>query len=241
MSQVIAVAPRWVARLLISGASALWYWFWGRLVITGALRIAFRVRVEGREHEPATGPYVAAGNHASALDPLLIGGALRRQVRYMGKEELFRIPLLNIWLRWMGVFPVRRGFPDRNAIRTSIRILEDGGGLVMFPEGTRSPDGRLRDPEPGAAMIALRTGAPVLPVAVINSYRILPKGSRRPRFEPVTVRFGPPVLVPRVEGRLDHRMMDEWGQRIMGAIENLLPAEQKRRTTVQGEAEELKS
>jgi len=207
----------------------LWYFFWGKMLVTGALRLAFRIRVEGRHHEPRTGPFIAAANHTSALDPLLVGGAFRRQVKFMAKEELLRIPVLGAWLASMGVFPVRRGQPDRKAIRTALEFLQRGWGLVMFPEGTRSPDGRLRDPEPGAAMIALRTGAPVLPVAVINSHRILPKGARWPRFEPVTVRIGAPISVPHVTDRLDRALLEEWGTRIIQAIERLLPEDQQRR------------
>ena len=221
--QVQAPSRGRVAALL----SDLWYRLW-KLIFWIIFKLFFRITVEGREHEPTRGPFIAAGNHASAVDPLVVGISLRNKAFYMGKEELFSVPVVGPWVTSMGTFPVRRGQPDRKAIRRSIHILESGDVLVMFPEGTRSPDGRLQKPEPGAAMIALRTGAPVLPVAVINSHRILPKGSRRPRFEKVTVRMGPPVRVPRVEGRLDHKMMEEWGQRIIEAIEDLLPPEQKR-------------
>ena len=205
---------------------SVWYEFWKRLFYY-ICRAAFRLKIEGREHERATGPLIVAGNHASILDPPLIGMCLRRQSAYMAKEELFAVPILGPWLRSIGSFPVRRGTPDRKAIRRSLEVLERGGVLVIFPEGTRSLDGRLRDPEPGAAMIALRTGVPVLPAAVVNSHRILPKGARWPRFEQVTVRFGPPLAVPKVEGRLDHATMEQWGRQIMHEIERMLPEDQR--------------
>lgn len=205
---------------------SVWYEFWKRLLYY-ICRAAFRLKIEGREHEPATGPLIVAGNHASVLDPPLIGMCLRRQSAYMAKEELFAVPILGPWLRSIGSFPVRRGTPDRKAIRRSLEVLERGGVLVLFPEGTRSIDGRLRDPEPGAAMIALRTGVPVLPAAVVNSHRILPKGARWPSFEQVTVRFGPPLAVPKVEGRLDHATMEQWGRQIMREIERMLPEDQR--------------
>jgi 1-acyl-sn-glycerol-3-phosphate acyltransferase len=205
---------------------SVWYEFWKRLFYL-ICRAAFRLKVEGRDHEPATGPLIVAGNHASVLDPPLIGMCLRRQSTYMAKEELFSVPILGPWLRSIGSFPVRRGTPDRRAIRRSLDVLEHAGVLVIFPEGTRSADGRLRDPEPGAAMIALRTGVPVLPAAVVNSYRILPKGARWPRFEQVTVRFGPPLAVPKVDGRLDHATLEQWGRRIMAEIERMLPEDQR--------------
>ena len=205
---------------------SVWYEFWKRLFYY-ICRAAFRLKIEGREHERTTGPLIIAGNHASILDPPLIGMCLRRQSAYMAKEELFAVPILGPWLRSIGSFPVRRGTPDRKAIRRSLEVLERGAVLVIFPEGTRSLDGRLRDPEPGAAMIALRTGVPVLPAAVVNSHRILPKGARWPRFEQVTVRFGPPLVVPKIEGRLDHATMEQWGRRIMHEIERMLPEDQR--------------
>ncbi|HEY3249311.1 MAG TPA: lysophospholipid acyltransferase family protein [bacterium] len=187
------------------------------------------MKVEGREHEPARGPFIVAGNHASAIDPPLAGGAIRHRASYMAKDELFAVPVLGAWLRSVGVFPVKRGQADRRAIRRSLQVLEQGGVLVMFPEGTRSEDGRLRDPEPGAALIALRTGVPVLPVAVVGSQRILPKNARWPRFAQVVVRIGPPLSVPRIEGRLDHDVLDAWGRTIMDAIAAMLPQDQQPR------------
>lgn len=205
---------------------SLWVEFWKRLFYYIG-RAAFRLKVEGRAYEPPSGPLIVAGNHASVIDPPLIGAVLRRQGAYMAKAELFAVPVLGPWLRSTGSFPVRRGTPDRKAIRRSLEVLQHGGMLVIFPEGTRSPDGRLRDPEPGAAMIALRTGVPVMPAAVVNSHRILPKGARWPRFERVTIRFGPPLAVPKIEGRLDHATMEEWGRRIMREIERMLPEDQR--------------
>ncbi len=208
-------------------ATDLWYLFW-KTVVWVIAKAAFRLRIEGREHEPAHGPFIVAANHVSAIDPPLVGTSLHHRAAYMGKHELFAVPILGPLLRSIGVFPVRRGEPDRKAIRTSLDVLTGGGVLVMFPEGTRSPDGRLQTPERGAAMIALRTGVAVLPVAVISSQRILPKGRRWPKFQQVTVRMGPPLTVPRVEGRLDHQVLEEWGTRFIAAIERLLPADQQR-------------
>ncbi|HEV8353956.1 MAG TPA: (d)CMP kinase [bacterium] len=202
-----------------------WYHFWKNFVYVVG-RVAFRMKVEGLEHVPKTGALIVAGNHASAIDPPLVGSVLRRRAGYMAKEELFSIPVLGAWLRSIGVFPVKRGTADRRAIRRSIHTLEQGGILVMFPEGTRSEDGRLRDPEPGAAMIALRTGAPVLPVAVVGSHKILPRTARWPHFAQVVVRIGPMLPVPRIEGRLDHQVLETWGRRIMAEIAKLLPEDQ---------------
>ncbi len=216
-----------VGRRLAGLIADVWY-----AVVKNALwvvcKVLFRLRIEGRWHEPVRGPFIVAANHASAIDPPIVGIALRHKAAYMGKHELLQTPVLGPLLRSIGVFPVRRGEPDRGAIRRSLQVLDSGGVLVMFPEGTRSPDGRLRTPETGAALIALRTGATVLPVAVINSHRILPKGARRPKMQRVTVRMGPPLTAPRIDGRLDHATLEEWGNRIIAEIERLLPPDQRR-------------
>lgn len=224
---VVASMPQASARRrAVDFLSGLWYLLW-KLMLSGLFKVLFRYRIEGGANEPKRGPFIAAGNHASAIDPPMIGLVLRRRAAYMGKVELFSIPVLGAWLRSVGVFPVRRGQPDRNAVRLSLKVLADGGVLVMFPEGTRSPDGRLQDPEPGAALLALRTGVPVLPVAVVNSYRAMSKKSRLPRFLRVMVRIGRPLSVPKIEGKLDHQVLEEWGRRIMAEIAKLLPEDQQ--------------
>ena len=227
MSEAAKPGTRSVRRYLDAVGANLWYLFWKTFVWVVA-KLAFRLRIEGREHEPAQGPFIVAANHASALDPPLVGTSLHHRASYMGKQELFTVPILGPLLHSIGVFPVRRGEADHRAIRTSLDVLAAGGVLVMFPEGTRSADGRLQKPEPGAALIGLRTGAMVLPVAVIGSYRILPRGTRWPRFRQITVRMGPPLTVPRSNGRLDRHALEEWGEHIIEAIERLLPPEQHR-------------
>ena len=214
-------------RSCVSCESApVWYSFWKGLFGLW-FRLQFRLRIEDREHEPRNGPVLAVSNHVSAVDPLIVGVALRRRARYMAKQELFRIPVLAVLLRSVGAFPVRRGEVDRQAVRRSLEALEQGDLLVMFPEGTRSPGGRLMSAEPGAALLALRTGAPVLPIAVIGTQHAMPKGARFPRRVPVVVRMGPPIAVPRRDGRLERSDLDEWGRRFMAAIAALLPADQQ--------------
>ncbi|MGH2395727.1 MAG: lysophospholipid acyltransferase family protein [bacterium] len=224
---VVASMPQASARRrTVDFLSGLWYLGW-KLVLSGLFKVLFRYRIEGRSNEPERGPFIAAANHASAIDPPLIGLVLRHRAVYMAKVELFSIPILGSWLRSVGSFPVRRGQPDRGAVRHSLKVLADGGVLVMFPEGTRSPDGRLQDPEPGAALLALRTGVPVVPVSVVNSHRAMSKSSRLPGLQQVKVIIGRPLPVPKIEGRLDHKLLEEWGRRIMAEIAKLLPEDQK--------------
>jgi 1-acyl-sn-glycerol-3-phosphate acyltransferase len=204
-----------------------------KVVLGTCFWMLFGLRVEGREHEPPSGPVLAICNHVSALDPPIAGVVLRRRARFMAKEELLQVPVLGVLLRAIGVFPVRRGEPDRQSIRTALEALLRGDLLLMFPEGTRSADGRLRAAEPGAALLALRTGAAVLPMAVIGTHRVMPKGARLPRPRPVVVRLGPPLSVPRQEGRLDRTLLEAWGQRFMAAIAALLPPDQRPRLSGQ--------
>lgn len=165
-------------------------------VVRLVLRLLCRFRVDGGEHEPASGPLLIVSNHVSDLDPLVVGTALRRRVHFMAKVELFRPPLLRWWIRACGGFPVRRGEADRQAFRTARAILEQGGALVMFPEGTRASNLHdLRPPEPGAAWLALRTGAIILPVAVIGTDQVLPRGARRPARGTIRVRIGDAIPV----------------------------------------------
>ena len=166
-----------------------------RWIIRGLLRLFFGFTVVGRHHEPQAGPIIVVSNHLSDLDPLVIGSALSRPVSYMAKEELFKPPLLRWWVTACGAFPVRRGEPDRRAFRTALEVLRRGGVLVMFPEGTRGRDRTLRPPEPGAAMLALRTGAPLLPAAILGTDLVFPRDARRLRRSRITVRLGAPIHI----------------------------------------------
>ncbi|MDR7485395.1 MAG: lysophospholipid acyltransferase family protein [Armatimonadota bacterium] len=204
----------------------IWYLIL-QILYTAWTRLQFRLRVEGREHVPPEGGVLAVCNHNSAVDPWIAGVAFGRPARYMAKEELMRVPVIGWLVSAMGAFPVRRGEADRRSLRIALDALARGQIVLMFPEGTRSPDGRLRTGERGAALLALRSGAPVLPTAIIGSHRVMPRGAWFPRSHPVTVRFGPVIPVPRREGKIDRAELDEWTRRFMAAIAALLPPEQQ--------------
>ncbi|MGG1659625.1 lysophospholipid acyltransferase family protein [Brevibacillus sp. NRS-1366] len=146
--------------------------------------LVFRWQVIGREHIPKEGPVILCANHISLWDPPLLGSGIERQVNFMAKEELFRIPGLNFLLVKFGAFPVKRGAGDRAAIRATLKLLEEGKIFGIFPEGTRSKTSELGEGMPGVAMFALKSQAMVIPVAIIGPYRM---------FRPVKIVYGKPI------------------------------------------------
>lgn len=157
------------------------------------MRLLFRLEVRGQEHVPPTGPVLLASNHVSVLDPPLVGGASPRVLHFMAKEELFRIPLFGRLITALNARPVRRDGSDGRALKTALRLLGEGRALLVFPEGTRGVEGRLASGKPGAGMLAVMSGAAVVPVHVSGSGRALPPGRMIPRPAKVRIRFGPPL------------------------------------------------
>jgi 1-acyl-sn-glycerol-3-phosphate acyltransferase len=172
----------------------------GSAVLRAVASSILRLRFEGGRSLPREGPLIVAANHASSADPVLIGAFLNaklgRPVNWLGKRELVEFPLTGWAFRIAGIHPVDRDAADLDAFRTAMRILEAGQVLAVFPEGTRSRDGTLQQVREGVGMLALRSGAPVLPVAVIDSDLAWPRGRLLPKFgKRVTVRYGTPFHV----------------------------------------------
>ena len=162
-------------------------------IAVALMRLLFRLEVRGVEHVPATGPVLLVSNHVSLLDPPLVGGASPRVLHFMAKEELFRIPLFGRLIASLNARPVRRDGSDSRALKTALRLLGEGRALLVLPEGPRGVEGRLGDAKPGAGMLAVMSGATVVPVHVSGSGRALPAGCVVPRPAKVRVRFGPPL------------------------------------------------
>ena len=154
----------------------------------------FRGRVEGQEHVPMRGPVIAVSNHASDFDPVLLACALRRPVAFMAKEELFRVPVLKQAIALYGAYPVRRGMGDRQALKAAMSFLEKGWAAGLFLDGTRTADGRIDNPRPGAAWIAAKMQVPLLPVCLWGTQHITERGKIRPKPVPITIRIG--ELIP---------------------------------------------
>jgi len=140
------------------------------------LLIFFRIDVKGLEKFPQDGAVIVYSNHKSFWDPILIGCMLDRTVNFMAKVEIFKNPLFAFILKNLNAFPVNRGAPDRKAIRKALQVLNEGKVLGIFPEGTRSKDGILKDPEPGIALIAVKAGnVKLVPVAIKGDYKLFSK------------------------------------------------------------------
>jgi 1-acyl-sn-glycerol-3-phosphate acyltransferase len=153
----------------------------------------FNYRVIGAENMIEEGPCIIAANHCSYLDPPLVGIACRRAIHYLARKSLLDVPVLGPILPELNVIPVDQKNADRSALMGAIRVVRNGGPVLIFPEGTRSPDGRLQTAQHGIGMIAAKTGAPVVPVAIMGSFEALPKGGSCPRRHAVRVVVGQPI------------------------------------------------
>jgi len=154
--------------------------------------------VRGAENIPREGPVIIASNHAAHMDPPYLSQIMDRQLHMMAKEELFKVPVLGRYIRALAAFPVKRGTADRAALREAVERLRQGHVLGIFPEGTRSPDGRLGPAEKGFALLARQTGAPIVPVAIEGTNRILPKGAKWPHRHHVRITIGTPFTAQEV-------------------------------------------
>ncbi|MFB0620521.1 lysophospholipid acyltransferase family protein [Streptomyces sp. AGS-58] len=171
------------------------------------LRLVFRPRIEGLEHVPASGAAIIAGNHLSFSDHFLMPAILKRRITFLAKAEYFTGPgvkgrLTAFFFRGAGQIPVDRSGKEagRAAIREGLRVLGRGELLGVYPEGTRSHDGRLYKGKVGVAVMALRAGVPVVPCAMIGTFEAQPPGRVVPRIRPVTIRFGRPLDFSRYAG-----------------------------------------
>jgi cytidylate kinase len=188
------------------------------------MRLLFRVEVRGVEHVPAHGGVLLAANHSSLLDPPVIGGFVPRQLIFLAKAELFAVPGFGALLRRLNAWPLQRELPNAGALRAALRALERGAALLVFPEGSRGEEGTLRPGKPGSGMLAVLSGAPVVPVYVSGTGRAWPTGRRFPRPGKVRVTFGPPLRfgAPPGAGPADKKALYEGAsQEMMAAIARL--------------------
>lgn len=172
-----------------------WMYEFVRLVLTPYLLLFFRTRAIDSDKVPADGPVIVAPNHFSFLDHFFVAVYLRRKVQFMSKSQLFHLPMQVVYHNG-GVFPIRRGHRDEEAFTTAHAVLARGGIVVMYCEGGRSRNGELGQAKPGIGRLALESGAPVVPVALVGSERV--RNWKRFQFPKVTVQFSDPFRFERV-------------------------------------------
>lgn len=180
-------------------------------------RLFFRFRVVHRERMIQKGGVILAMNHQSYLDPPLAGTTCDRAIYFLARRTLLDAPLLGWLLPKLNVIPVNQEGVDRSAIKALIRILKAGNGVLVFPEGSRTLDGKLQAAEPGLGLVIAKTLAPVVPMRIFGAHEALPRGVGRLRFMPITIVIGEPIFFPpddlsrpgkELYGRLSERVMD---------------------------------
>lgn len=175
------------------------------VVVSPLIRSLWRVNVEGREHVPKKGAAIFASNHLSVLDHFVLGSTIRRPIHYISKAQHFDFPVRRFLFRRWGVIPLKRGEGDRQAFDASLQVLAEGNLFGIYPEGTRSLDGKLHRGHTGVARLHLQSGAPIIPVAMLGTFEAMPKGKRLPNFHKCGVRFGPALDFSEFRDRAEDR------------------------------------
>jgi len=179
-----------------------------------------RIRIEGRENVPPGGCLIVS-NHVSFMDPTTVGWAVAREIYYLGRKSLFKPPFWNWFLPLCNVLPIERDGHDIAGLRRIIRMLKEGHAVLLFPEGTRSVDGTIHPAEPGAGLVALKSGVPLLPVRVFGTYESLSRHTKRLRFHPIRVVIGKPYQPAIPEGRREKELYGAVAQEMMDRISAL--------------------
>jgi 1-acyl-sn-glycerol-3-phosphate acyltransferase len=193
----------------------VFYWLLKYVLLGPWLRLLFRPQVEGTEHLPAKGAAIIASNHLSFSDSIFMPMMVPRRVTFRAKQEYFTGRGLKGWgsrmfMSGAGQVPIDRssGSAAKAALETGKRILAEGNLLGIYPEGTRSPDARLYRGKTGVARMALEAGVPVIPVAMIDTEKVMPIGRRLPRIRRIGIKFGPPLDFSRYEGLAGDRFVE---------------------------------
>jgi len=211
------------ARQTVEGRESILVYEGTRLVAHLAVPLIADLRVEGLENVPATGGAILAPNHISWADIPLLSYPIKRVTHYMAKIEIFRVPVLGAYVRRLGAFPVRRGEGDREALRTAERVLSEGKLVVIFPEGHRSEGRALIQAHQGVALIAMRAGVPVIPIAISGTERAFRDWNYAFRRPTVTIRYGEPYVLASAGGKRSSADLKRHTDEIMRRIAAMLP------------------
>lgn len=200
-----------------------------RAIVVGFCRTWCRMRIEGKHHVPAEGPFLLAPVHRSILDTPISSGVTRRRMRFMGADKYWVSKPFGRLLSALGGFPVTRGSADREALQRCISVLQQGEPLVLFPEGERKSGDAVHPLFEGATYIAVKAGVPIVPVGIGGSERAMPKGAKFIRPHRVRVIVGPPIQVPTgLSGKVQRDAMRELTQVLHAELQRLLDEAQRR-------------
>jgi len=192
----------------------------GHILFFIIFKLFFRCRVIGRENLPGTGPCIVASNHASYLDPPILGSMVWRRLNYLARDTLFNTPFKKFILEQCNSIPVRREQLDKSVLNVVLGKIKAGELVVLFPEGTRSPDGGLLPGKPGVGLILSMAKVPVVPVYIHNAYRTFGKENKGFRVVPLTVVFGEPMDLTGIKGK-GHEKYQRMSDMVMEEIQKL--------------------
>jgi 1-acyl-sn-glycerol-3-phosphate acyltransferase len=174
-----------------------------KLFVFPIYKFVFKGHLIGRDNIPQKESFIMVSNHGSLLDPPLLGHALGRNISFMAKAELFKIPFLGFIIRACGAYPVKRGIADKNTIKTACNKLANDNCIGIFIDGTRQKNGRVNKPKQGAALLAFKNQKSLLPVAIVNSHRLMRFKFCIPLFSKIVIKVGKPLLPPKSSSRDD--------------------------------------
>jgi len=174
-----------------------------KLFVFPIYKFVFKGHLIGRDNIPQKDSFIMVSNHGSLLDPPLLGHALGRNISFMAKEELFKIPILGFIIKSCGAYPVKRGIADKNTIKIACKKLSNDSCIGIFIDGTRQKNGRVNKPKQGAALLAFKNQKLLLPVAIVNSHRLIRFKFCIPLFSKIVIKVGKPVQPPQSSSRDD--------------------------------------
>ncbi len=174
-----------------------------KLLVFPIYKFVFRGYLIGRENIPQKDSFIVVSNHGSLLDPPLLGHALGRNISFMAKAELFKVPFLGFIIKACGAYPVKRGIADKNTIKIACKKLSNDNCIGIFIDGTRQINGRVNKPKQGAALLAFKNQKLLLPVAIVNSHRVIRFKYFIPLFSKIVIKVGKPVQPPQSSSRDD--------------------------------------
>ena len=174
-----------------------------KLFVLPIYKFVFKGHLLGAENIPQKDAFIMVSNHGSLLDPPLLGHAIGRNISFMAKAELFKIPILGFVIKACGAYPVKRGIADKNTIKTACEKLSNNNCIGIFIDGTRQKNGRVNKPKQGAALLAFKNKKLLLPVAIVNSHKLIRFKFCIPLFSKIVIKVGKPVQPPQSSSRDD--------------------------------------